>query len=132
MTVFVDTSALLAVLDADDEHHAEASRHWRRLIESDEPMVTTNYVLVETFAVVQRRLGMDAVRVLVRDVMPLLDVEWVSEEVHAAAVAAILAANRRGLSLVDCASFASMQRRSVTHAFAFDAHFVEQGLALPG
>jgi len=77
VTVFVDTSALLAVLDADDEHHAEAAAHWQRLVETDEPMLSTNDVLVETFAVVQRRLGMDAVRVLVRDVLPLLDVEWV-------------------------------------------------------
>ena len=131
MTVFVDTSALLAVLDADDEHHTEAAQLWQRLVESDESMLATNYVLVETFAVVQRRLGMDAVRVLVRDVMPLLDVEWVGEEVHTAAVTAILAANRRGLSLVDCASFATMQRRGVARAFAFDAHFVEQGFDPP-
>lgn len=63
MSTFVDTSALLAVLDASDVAHKVADRIWRRLIESDERLVSTNYVLVETFALVQRRLGLPAVRV---------------------------------------------------------------------
>lgn len=31
MTVFVDTSSLYALLDADDAHHAEARAAWQRL-----------------------------------------------------------------------------------------------------
>ena len=76
MTVFVDTSALLAVLDAGDLFHPQASAAWRRLIEDDEDLVSTNYVLVETFALSQRRLGMDAVRTLDQDIVPMLDVFW--------------------------------------------------------
>lgn len=79
----------------------------------------------------QRRLGLDAVRLLVRDIVPLLEVEWVREDTHEAAVAVLMAANRRGLSLVDCASFDTMRRRGLTQAFAFDHHFVEQGFTNP-
>jgi predicted nucleic acid-binding protein len=130
LTAFVDTSALLAILDADEDRHADAATTWQRLVEDDEPLLTTSYVLVETFAVAQRRLGIDAVRVLARDVVPLLEVEWVTGDTHSAAVAALLVANRRGLSLVDCVSFDAMRRRGLTRAFAFDQHFREQGFEL--
>ena len=131
MSVFVDTSGLIAMLDADEARHEEAAARWRQLVEGDEPLVATNYVLVETLALAQRRLGLDAVRLLVRDIVPLLDIDWVGEDAHAAAVAVLVAANRRSLSLVDCASFETMRRRGVTQAFAFDQHFVEQGFAGP-
>jgi predicted nucleic acid-binding protein len=127
VSTFVDTSALLAVLDADQSRHAEAAAAWRALLEGDAPLVVTNYVLVETYALAERRLGVEAVRVLTHDFVPLLVVEWIDEATHTAAVAALLTAGRRGLSLVDCASFLAMRRRGVTRAFAFDADFVEQG-----
>lgn len=76
---------------------------------------------------VQRRLGLEAVRSLARDLLPLVEIEWVAIEAHAAAVSALLAANRRGLSLVDCVSFETMRRRGLTRVFAFDQHFGEQG-----
>jgi len=62
MSVFVDTSALLAVLDAGDAQHPHARAAWQTLLHGDEPLVTTSDVLVETFALVQNRLGMDAGR----------------------------------------------------------------------
>ena len=49
MTVFVDTSALFAVLDADDRYHARARELWEQLIATAEELVCTNYVLIETF-----------------------------------------------------------------------------------
>jgi len=127
MSVFVDTSAFLAVLDADDAEHSRASRAWRELITGGEPLVCSNYVLLETFAVAQRRLGMQAVRALQEDVCPLLRVEWVGEALHAAGVAALLTADRRQLSLVDCVSFELMRRIGARRAFCFDPHFEEAG-----
>jgi predicted nucleic acid-binding protein len=125
--VFVDTSALYAVLDRDDDHHEAAALAWRHLVEGRATLVTSNYVLVEVTALVQHRLGMDAVRALVESMEPALWVEWVGREDHAAAQAGVVTANRRGLSLVDCASFVVMRRLGLRRAFAFDDHFVEQG-----
>jgi uncharacterized protein len=60
-------------------------------------------------------------------VVPLLQVDWVTEERHLAGIEAVLAASRKRLSLVDCISFQTMRARGVRTAFCFDAHFSEQG-----
>ena len=133
MTVFVDTSALYAVLDADDDNHAPASAEWRRLLLGSSPLVTTNYVLIETTALLQHRLGLDAVRTFQQDVCGILSVEWIDQAAHTAGVSSLLTAGRRALSFVDCVSFVTMNDLGIRDAFAFDGHFAEQGFAcLPG
>ena len=128
----VDTSALYAVLDRDDVHHRAATTTWHRLLERYEhegaSLVATSYVLVETSALVQRRLGMDATRALHDQIVPVLDVVWVDPELHATAVTALLAAGRRDISLVDWICFELARQRSITTAFAFDDDFSRQGL----
>jgi predicted nucleic acid-binding protein len=62
-------------------------------------------------------------------ILPLMNVEWVAPEVHRAAVSAVLAASRRKLSLVDCASFEIMRNAGIKKVFAFDPHFKEQGFS---
>ena len=127
MTVFIDTSALFAMLDADDQNHEQAKRVWVDLLTQEVRITCTNYVLVETFALVQRRLGMEAIRVFQEDVVPVLHIEWIDEISHRASVTALLVAARRKLSLVDCVSFYTMRRLDVKTAFTFDRHFAEQG-----
>lgn len=127
MATYVDTSAILAVLDADDENHGRADTVWNRILAEGSPLVATNYVLVEAFTLIQRRLGLAAANAFVRDLVPVLRVEWVGEAEHRAAISAVLAAGRRRLSLVDCVSFEVMRRLRLRKCFAFDAHFTEQG-----
>ena len=130
MNVFIDTSALLAVLDRSDERHAAAKRIWEDMLRGDNTLVCHNYVLVETSAVLTRRIGIEAARVFEQDIFPVLRIVWVTRDVHEAAVGAHLAAGRRALSLVDCASFEVMRRTGVRTAFAFDPHFEEFGYEL--
>lgn len=128
MSTFVDTPALLAVIHGSDRNHARAARTWSNLLEAGEDLVSTNYVLVETLALAQGRFGLGAVRDLVENVVPVLRIVWVEVETHAAAVAALLTANRPLLGLVDCVGFATMRRLSIGRAFEFDPDFAEQGL----
>ena len=133
MSVFADTSALLAFLDADQPRHADVIDAWDRLIDGERRLFTSNYVLVESFALVQRRLGLEALRALADVIVPMMQPLWIDEELHAAAVAALFATGRRRLSLVDCASFELMRRRGLTEAFALDDDFARQGFRLlPG
>ena len=127
MSLFVDTSAFYALLDADDANHRRSAGAWRDTMTSDQNVVTTNYVLVETFALIQSRLGLQAVREFQEDIVPVLHVEFVTPEMHRLGIAAFLAASRRGLSLVDCVSFHVMRQYGITAAFAFDKHFEDQG-----
>ncbi|NJR43911.1 MAG: tetratricopeptide repeat protein, partial [Akkermansiaceae bacterium] len=53
-----------AVLDRDDAVHERARRTWEDLLGDERLLITTNYVALETAALVQHRLGMEAVRVL--------------------------------------------------------------------
>lgn len=130
MRVLVDTSALLPLLSRNDVDHTAASRIWAWLKEERSLLFSTNYVLLESLALIQNRLGMAAVRDFQEVVVPLLEIEWVDENLHQASVAALLTADRRRLSLVDCTNFAAMRRLGLDMAFAFDHHFAEQGFTL--
>jgi predicted nucleic acid-binding protein len=127
MTTFVDSSAFFAVLDADDRMHSKARREWERLLETNTAFRTTNYVLVETSALLQSRIGMEAVRVFAADVLPVLDIIWVDAGMHLSAQHSLLVASRRDLSLVDCISFEAMRRLRIDDVFCFDPHFSQQG-----
>lgn len=130
MKVLLDTSAFFAVMDADDADHTRAAGAWRGLMEQDDEATTTSYVLVETVALLQRRLGLAAVQAFHSDVAPLVTTVWVDEALHATAVGALLLSGRRRVSLVDCVSFEVMRRRGIRRAFALDRHFREQGFDL--
>jgi predicted nucleic acid-binding protein len=127
MSVFVDTSAFLALLDVHEQNHDHAQRIWIQLVEQGTPIFCTNYVLSETAALVQNRLGMNQLRVFHENVFPFLNVIWVDEALHDAGMTAVLTANRRQLSLVDCVSFAAIHQSILDSVFAFDNHFTEQG-----
>lgn len=126
MSIFIDTSAILAALDADDEFHGQATSFISNII-GTQPVITSNYVLLETSSLVQRRLGVDILRSLYEDIVPLIDIEWIDQTIHDAAINAVLVAGRRKLSLVDCSSFVVMRQLGLKRVFTFDQHFAEQG-----
>jgi uncharacterized protein len=125
MTLFVDTSALYALVDAADPAHTSAARCLAGLYERRVPLVTHEFVVVETSALVQRRYP-DALPVLHRRLLLVVDVVPVTREEREVATAALLAAPR-GPSLVDRISFEVMRRDGLTEAFAFDRHFADEG-----
>ena len=132
-SVFVDTSAVYAALDGDDRRHGEAATSWARLFDGLEDATvdafTHSGIVVEAAALVQHRLGMAAARALHHDLLPLLEITSVDAPLHRRAVAALLAANRREVSLVDWTSFELMRERALDTAFAFDDRFWEQGFS---
>lgn len=101
-----------------------------RLLAARDQLVSTNHVVLEVTALLQRRIGITALRSLEHDLRPAIDVLWVDQATHAAAMAALLASSRRGVSLVDWVSFEVMRHNLLRHAFAFDCHFAEQGFEL--
>jgi len=128
--VFADTSGLLALLNRTDDNHARAERAFGNLRVREVSLVSTSYVLVETYALVGRRLGLDAVRSFRADFAPLIDVVWVDETLHDAGLDMLLDRRKRLLSLVDAVSFIVMRQRSMAEAFAVDPHFEQEGFSL--
>lgn len=127
MVIFIDTSALFALINSNDNFHQQAKDQWKLLLEKKDSLFSNNYVILESISLMQRRFGMDGIHALHSEVLSLLEIDWVDESQHQAAVNTFLKSNRRELSLVDCSSFESMRRLGIETAFAFDEHFHEQG-----
>jgi predicted nucleic acid-binding protein len=127
MTVFVDTSAFLAVLNANDQFHVPAKKTWIEILLQDDLMISSNYVVLETTILLQHRFGLEAVRLFVNEVLPVVEIFWIDETMHGTAMNALLTANRRNLSLVDCTSFEMIRQKGEETVFSFDPHFQEQG-----
>lgn len=124
--IFIDTSAFYALFDLSDNHHEAAAQAWISIRERSKELSCNNYIILETIALLQSRLGMPAVRDFVR-LTNHISVFWIGIEQHDLALSALLTAQRRGLSLVDCTSFTTMRLRGINSAFTFDPHFAEQG-----
>ncbi|HEY2017126.1 MAG TPA: PIN domain-containing protein [Bryobacteraceae bacterium] len=130
MTVFADTSALYALIDSDDENHNLALAAWNGLLDDNTVLLTNNYVLLETSALLQNRIGPAALRAFTDDLGPLFQVDWITSQRHQSGVEAVLTAARKKLSVVDCVSFQTMREYGVRTAFCFDRHFREQGFEI--
>jgi uncharacterized protein len=129
LATLVDTSALYALLAATDSKHHIAARALSSL--HAQRLVTHDYLVLETTALVQRRLPAAAVRALHERLLGPIDVVWIEEDLHRAAVGALLAAGgRRRVSFVDWVSFEVMRRHGIETAFAFDRNFRTQGFRI--
>jgi predicted nucleic acid-binding protein len=127
MVIFVDTSALYSLSCAEDRNYFQAIKIWEDLVKEETDLVTNNYIVVECISLFQNRFGIDEMRTFQTKLVPSLNMDWIGEEQHAAAIQTILTANRRNLSLVDCASFETMRRLGIETVFTFDEHFRDQG-----
>jgi len=130
MRVFADTSGLFALLVRNDNCHADARDAFTGMVERGVVFCTTNYVLLETSALLQSRVGLKAARRFQHEFVPLLEIAWVDAPLHAKAFRRLELRDRRNLSLVDCVSFVWMEETGVRHAFAYDRHFSAENVSL--
>jgi predicted nucleic acid-binding protein len=124
---FIDTSAFLAALDKDDRFHEGAATKWAALAKSRTELWTTDYVRLESWSLIQRRLGPQAVMAFQDDWLPLCKIHEVGHDGFERAAAQWRIAQRRNLSLVDLTSFDAMRQLAIRTALAFDGHFQEMG-----
>jgi predicted nucleic acid-binding protein len=132
MKVFVDTSALFATLVRNDYMHVRARETFQRLVEQSAELYTTSYVVLETIALLQARVGLDAARSFQHEFLSIFKVCWVDQSLHDKAFRRLELRARREISLVDCTSFVWMEESGITHAFAYDEHFTAEGFKLHG
>ncbi len=125
MTLFVDSSGILALVDRDDPEHAGVVAAFT--LGRTEVLATHAYVIVETLAVARRRYGPAITADLIDRVIPALDVAPVDADLHAVAVAAFGDTVESSVSLVDRTSFAFMRREGIERAIVLDADFRTAG-----
>ena len=130
MAVLVDTSGVYAGISSRDPNHDQAVASWERLLGGPGPLITHSLIEVESVALIQARIGVEAVEAFRDHILPLLEVVEVSRDHRRQALAAMVADRRRELSLVDRVSFALMRELGLREAFAFDRHFAHAGFAL--
>lgn len=130
-SVFVDTSGFYAFLDGSDPFHDEAQQSFLRSAREAWRLVTTNYVLHESWALIQARLGWKAVDAWHDRLVAPCEIHWVTPELHALGEARCRQARERSLSLTDCISIEVMRQRRLAEAIASDDHFAREGFRLP-
>lgn len=124
-SVLWDSSAILALLDADDADHEQAVAVARQIASEKRPSFITNYIEVEAHALLLRKLGRAIAREwLLAGGLPV--VRAVPDEEQRAKE--ILARHTdKDWTLCDAISFAVLDTRRIRRAFTFDHHFRQYG-----
>lgn len=124
-SVLWDSSAILALLDADDADHARAFAVAREIAAERRPSFITNYIEVEAHALLLRKLGRAIARQwLLTGGLPVVRAVPAEEE----RAREILARHAdKDWTLCDAISFAMLDARRIGGAFTFDHHFQQYG-----
>ena len=123
--VLWDSSAILALLDANDADHERAVQVASRIASERRPSFITNYIEVEAHALLLRKLGrMLAREWLLTGGLPI--VRALPEEENRAREM-VARRSDKDWSLCDAISFAVLELRGVRRAFTFDHHFLQYG-----
>jgi predicted nucleic acid-binding protein len=129
--VLVDTSGFYAAIDSTDSQHARATGLFRQAEAEAWLLLTHSYIVHETWALIQARLGWEAVEKWQRVLLVRCEVVWVDEALHALGAARCRQARERRLSLTDCVSLELMHRENLREVLAYDAHLAAADVAPP-
>jgi predicted nucleic acid-binding protein len=130
VSAFVDTSAFYALLVRTDAGHGAVREAFGNLLDAGRPLWTTSFVIVETMALLQHRIGLAAARDFDEDVLPVVRVHWVDEALYRRGTDRLWREDRRHVSLVDSVSFEFMKGQGIVVALAIDPDFAAAGFEL--
>lgn len=123
--VFVDTSAFYALLDRDDANHKMAIALFKEAVEKGWQLITSNFVVAETHALILHRLGRQAAMAWLKAIPAQVIGVTAKDEEEAKKI--IQEYSDKEFSYCDATSFALMERNSITTAFTMDKHFAQYG-----
>jgi len=120
---FVDSSAIVALVDRNDATHKAAVDAYYDLMGQGYRLFTTNHIIAETVDLLLEGTGTDVTRRWLRD--HRLPVYHVDEEDERRARALVISSrSQRGLTMVEAVSLVVMEKFGVADAFAVDSHFL--------
>jgi predicted nucleic acid-binding protein len=124
--MLLDTSGLLCYHHAGEPQHMEA----QTLLAAAGSRLTHSYILAEFVALAQaRRLPLEPALAFLRDLVanPRVEVVWVTEDLHHAAMILLEKRLDKVYSLCDAVSFVLMRTRGIFEALTTDHHFEQEG-----
>ncbi|MEW6425727.1 MAG: PIN domain-containing protein [Bacillota bacterium] len=127
MRVFVDSSAIAALIVKNDQNHRPAVQILRKLTERRVELVISNFIVAEAYNLIAVRINPAKAREwFFANTWP---VERVSIEDEKQAREILQKYADKDFSYTDATSFALMQRLGCDLAFTYDRHFIQYGLA---
>ena len=130
--IFVDTSFFKAFLDPKDDFHNKALVMWESFHQQRAKLITTNYILDESFTLIRIRCTLPVaikLRYMLNRYSEAFDIIRVEVE-DEARVWEWFEKDWRHLSYTDCVSFAVMKRLDLTDVATFDTHFAKAGFKI--
>jgi predicted nucleic acid-binding protein len=130
-TVFVDTSALLAVFDRSDQWHEKAEGYWTSSVVQSLPrprILLTDFIIDEAATRIRSKVGHDKAVEAVRLLLGLVErgafeLLYINATRFKSAWEIFQEYPDQDFSFTDCTSFVVCQEEKVTVAFTFDADF---------
>ena len=123
-TLFVDSGAFYALTDEDDDAWHEAAEAFYKKACKEDRFLTSSYVFVESWTLIHHRLGKTAVHRFWKTIREgVVAVEEITQADLDKAWYIFNQYNDQDVSLVDCTSFALMERLGIARVFTFDRHF---------
>ena len=128
-TVFVDTSAFLAFKNRRDALHSEALTIKTRLLDAGKSLLTSDYVLDESYTIIRLRAGHRIAVEFGEELRAsrLVQIQYLSPDWIDAAWMLFKRYADKDFSFTDCTSFVLMQKLGLREALAFDGHFTQAG-----
>lgn len=123
---FVDSSAIVALVDRRDPTHQQALAAYHELVDEGYCLFTTNYVIAETLQLLDLSFGPDIARKWLQDHrLPVYHADEQDERRATNRLSTAKPGSR--LSMTDAISSVVMDRLGVSDAFAVDADFLSDG-----
>jgi predicted nucleic acid-binding protein len=120
---FIDASAIVALVDANDRSHADAVAAYHDLLARGYRLFTVDFVIAEAFDLLRAGVGAETARAWLRDHrLPV----YRADEADLEQAKRLLLDDRAPAerSFADAVSLAVMDRLGVGEAFAVDRHFL--------
>lgn len=129
-SVFIDTSAFVALRNSAEAEHRRARTALAGLLAEGAALFTSNYVFAETYTALLVRVGRaEAIEWGKRfRASGAIELVRLDEDVEGDAWEILARHEDKLWSYVDATSFALIERDGSGEAFAFDAHFEQRGL----
>lgn len=126
--VFIDTSAFFPLVNDRDRGHRLARTIHARVIAERRRVITSNFVLAETHALLLNRIDRRiALRTVQRILAGTTTVVRVGVEDEDRALDILTRYTDKDFSYTNATSFAVMERLGIGTAFTFDHHFGQYG-----